>query len=145
MLAERTEAKMVRDYDVADRIKDELREKYNVMVDDKKKSWVVGYDNQSDRGRQWFRGCDKKDDEDENFESQVMELVEERNKAKISRNYDAADDILATLQEDFGVYCNDRERSWTVGPNYPKYKRAQFDTPGEVSANPKPSSLRTTH
>ncbi|GMI15914.1 hypothetical protein TrVE_jg8850 [Triparma verrucosa] len=131
MLAERTEAKMVRDYDVADRIKDELREKYNVMVDDKKKSWVVGYDNQSDRGRQWFRGCDKKDDEDENFESQVMELVEERNKAKISRNYDAADDILATLQEDFGVYCNDRERSWTVGPNYPKYKRAQFDRPGE--------------
>ncbi|GMH65618.1 hypothetical protein TL16_g04244 [Triparma laevis f. inornata] len=131
MLAERTEAKMVRDYDVADRIKDELREKFNVMVDDKKKTWVVGYDNQSDRGRQWFRGCEKGDEEDENFEAQVMELVDERNKAKIQRNYNAADDILQTLQEDFGVYCNDRERSWTIGPNYPKYKRDQRDQPGE--------------
>ena len=52
LLAERSEAKAVRDYPVADAIKDRLREEFNVLVDDKARTWTVGYDNHSTRGRQ---------------------------------------------------------------------------------------------
>ena len=27
------------------------------------------------------------------------------------------------------MYCNDRDRTWTVGPNYPKYTRDARDRP----------------
>ncbi|GMI31700.1 hypothetical protein TeGR_g14162 [Tetraparma gracilis] len=132
LLKDRFAARRDRDYDAADTIKDELRERLGVFVDDRARTWSVG--RPANQGaardeRQWRRG--DMGSEDEAFIAGVEALVAERAECKMDRNYDRADAIVAQLSEEFGVSLNDRMRTWAVGSNPLVYGRTGGAEPGE--------------
>ena len=121
-LALRTEMKMARDFDAADAIRDSLRERYGVEVNDRLRAWSVGgdFDEASPRDNKRDRpdlapfvrrgGGDLSDDDVASVQAQIEARIE----AKKSRDYERADAIREELQAAFSVTIDDRSREWRV-------------------------------
>ena len=124
MLARRMQAKMGRDFDTADRIRDELRA-MGVEVYDKEKTWKAGGGGGfgggggGGRGGQFGpTGHDYRRDDDGSTrvdETKVNEMLATRLQAKMSRDFPTADAIRDQLRH-MGVEVYDQERTWRAGP-----------------------------
>lgn len=117
LLVKRDELRRLRDYDGADTVRDELRFDYNVIVDDREKSWWVD-DGQGDpqpgvkaRGYEKDGGGASANSE---TNSQIETLLEERDELRRSRDFTGADAIRDQLRDEFKVIIDDRQKTWWV-------------------------------
>ena len=118
LVEERALAKLDRNYEVADEIRDQLRDEYGVQVDDRLRQWSVGGAFGDDRNshnknrRSNFRMA-KFSETPDNFDD-IQQLVEQRNQARLDRDFETADRILQELA-DANIQVDDRRREWSVG------------------------------
>jgi cysteinyl-tRNA synthetase len=125
LVKERVQMKMVRDYDKADAIREGLRSKFNVLVDDRLRQWSVGGDfgeehnaNRELADKFANRGYVKSNSSlalSPEDEEHVMQQVDERTQAKKERDFQTADDIREHLQERFDISINDKLKLWSAG------------------------------
>jgi len=142
MLARRLQAKLERQFETADGIEYELADA-GVYVHDGMKEWRgdgVQYgdyggrsakpgrtrDSWSDRSRPYRKSEYSLPLDDEDAESdEIDQLVNERARCKMTREYDEADRIRDGLKEKFGVEIDDKIREWSVGGNFGTLFRTQ--------------------
>ena len=129
LLAERLQYKFSRNYDEADRIKDELASQ-GVYVHDGQKAWRADgkpFDNdrnfpdrdRNSRNRPYEMSEYSSDENLSEDDVQAIEaLVAQRIKAKQARDYDTADDLRYQLTSEYNVQVDDRLRQWSVGGNF---------------------------
>jgi len=114
-IEERSVAKKNRDFVTADYIRDELKEEFNVVIQDKLKQWSVGGDFGPDgpkpRGVYKRRGGGDLTDEEVEI---INKLLVERSDAKKNRDYDTADSIRLNLRDKFNIQIDDKSREWHV-------------------------------
>eukprot|EP00536_Pseudo-nitzschia_multiseries_P003264 jgi/Psemu1/185507/e_gw1.49.111.1 len=114
-----------RDFEKADSIREGLRDRYNVLIDDRLKMWSVGGDfgeehnSRRELAHQFAtRGYVKSKSslsvspEDEAY---IQEQIDERSVAKRDRDFRTADDIRQHLLEDYEVSVNDKIKMWSIG------------------------------
>lgn len=125
MVADRLAAKMERDFDTADAIREDLRSKYNVLIDDRLRMWSVGGDFGEEhnarrelshqfatRGYVKSKSSLSLSSEDETL---IQEQIDERSTAKQDRDFRTADDIREYLLQQFDVSINDKMKLWSIG------------------------------
>lgn len=125
LVEERLKFKMSRQYDKADAVREGLRTKFNVLIDDRVKQWSVGGDFGEEHNMQRQiadkfaqRGYIKStsslslSEEDEQY---IQEQVDERSEAKQARDFNTADDIREFLQAKYDVTINDKMKLWSIG------------------------------
>jgi len=113
LIAKRLESKKGRDFDDADRILEALNEN-GIYLQDKKRKYRVDGENHFGRRKRYVqRGGSYELSKPEDL-ALVAELVEERARYKILREYHRSDDITKVLKDKYGVRLNDRRREWTV-------------------------------
>ena len=110
ILAERVRAKRARDFERADELKAVLLSEFQVLVNDRQRSWSFG---SKVDGRHDYTRVGDLDAAVE--EEKVHEILAERVLAKRARDFDRADELKEVLQRELGVRVNDRARSWSVG------------------------------
>ena len=125
LVSQRNGAKLSRNYQTADRIRDELKAEYNVFLEDRLRQWSIGGDfgpdspaRDASRFKPWTMSSYSEPLIDEDQESAILVQLEERNEAKAARNFDAADDIRDFLLSEFNVAIDDRLREWSIGGNF---------------------------
>ena len=139
LIAERTECRRDRDFDSADRIRDQLRTDYSVTVYDRDMMWFV----QSDRGGYsrggggygrggggFNRRANYERDPNDNAEvdvARVEQLVSERADCRSDRDFTSADAIRDELRSVHGVTVSDREMTWCVGNSY-SYSKPRYQS-----------------
>jgi SAP domain len=112
----RVEAKRNRDYTTADSIRENLFDKYQVAIDDKLGEWSVG-------GA--FPGIPAKRDKfsyvrvgsgiiSDTDLAAVEQLLRDRSQAKADREYDLADQIKETLENQYNIMIRDKTKEWLV-------------------------------
>mmetsp|Transcript_11934 Transcript_11934/g.17946 ORF Transcript_11934/g.17946 Transcript_11934/m.17946 type:complete len:768 (-) Transcript_11934:44-2347(-) len=126
LVARRAQAKQDRNFDLADDIREELRENLNVQIDDRLRLWSIGGDFGAameqlidakpdlNRGYAKSRTCGPVSAEDEEY---IADMVARRFQAKKDRDYDTADSIRDDLKERMGVFIDDKQRVWSVASN----------------------------
>mmetsp|Transcript_15097 Transcript_15097/g.36970 ORF Transcript_15097/g.36970 Transcript_15097/m.36970 type:complete len:539 (-) Transcript_15097:6-1622(-) len=115
MLAERLECKLNRDYPTADGIQDELRNA-GVAINDKRKLWRADGAMFDDSA---FRKFTKSEYSIETeFADEIQQMMDDRSKAKVKRQFQEADDIRDTLLNEYDVTIHDRFAEWSVGGNF---------------------------
>jgi len=103
MLSERAQAKKDRDFALADDLRDELRNTYNVAIDDKNREWHVDSDDYVLVGGHSLTS--------EQVDA-VGRLLQERYGCKVLKEYDRADAIRDELIEEYNVVVDDRTKEW---------------------------------
>jgi cysteinyl-tRNA synthetase len=132
LVSKRAGAKLTRMYDTADDIRDQLRDEYNVFVDDRLRQWSVGGDfgpdapGTQDRNRPWQLSSYSVEP-DEETEAAIQRELELRSEAKADRDFDTADSIRDNLVSDYNVVLNDRLREYSIG--------GEFGLPQKVDRN----------
>ena len=109
---ERAEAKFARKFSVADDILDELRFLKNVVINDDTLTWRV---TEAFKTVYEFGGKRLHNVPEETLRS-IEQLIKERAEAKDNKDYNVADEILDTLQEDYGVRVDDAKKAWFFLP-----------------------------
>lgn len=125
LVAERLTFKLQRDFEKADAIREGLRARYNVLIDDRLKMWSVGGDfgeehnARRDLAHQFStRGYIKSassialSPEDETY---IQEQLDQRATAKRDRDFRTADDIRENLLQQYDVSVDDKMKLWSVG------------------------------
>ena len=130
LIEERARFKAERLYRNADAIRDELRDRFRVVVDDRKREWMIGDSRRLERGgRDRFSPFTMADfSEQPDNQEEIQELVEKRDKARADRDFATADDIREHLLQQ-GVTINDKLRQWTVGgfPEVQDERKSKFN------------------
>lgn len=127
LLAERSQSQASGDFAKADYTRDRLFEKYNIRIDDRLGEWSVGGDFGDDFNSDWAKASsrlgyvksassvDLPTLEDEEY---VQRKVDERMRAKRTRNYDLSDAIRDELFADWDVTIHDKINEWSVGGEF---------------------------
>merc|ERR1711957_818293 len=140
LVKERQKCKMVKSYEKADAIREGLRTKYNILIDDRLKAWSVGGDfgeehnaqrelSEAFKSRGYVKSSSSAElsPEDEEY---VTGRIDERSEAKKNRDFDTADYIRDELSQKFDVAIQDKLKQWSVGgdfgPDGPKPPRAAY-------------------
>ena len=117
---------MERDFETADRLRDELRHDLGVLVFDDERTWRArdapgsygGYrgGGGGGGGPQWEYNRDPEDgpEASEVDVEKVNAMLAERGMAKRARDFDAADRIRDELRRELGVQVDDNMRMWTT-------------------------------
>ena len=108
LVAERSEAKSVTDYNRADEIFATLQGKYNVNVDDKNGQWSLLHEEYL---------LSKEDTAmvpNDEMIKKIGTMLGERILARKSRNFQMADDIRDELRDDYMVEVDDQVKEWVV-------------------------------
>ena len=113
-LKERSNAKLMKNYDLADDILDELRFLKNVVVDDTKKTWSV---TEPFKAEYSYGGRRLNNIPDEEIQK-IERLIRERATAKTNKDYKIADEILEELKVVYGVRVDDSRKSWFFLPKF---------------------------
>ncbi len=136
LVMERAKFKIQRDFDKADAVREGLRTKFNVIIDDRLREWSVAGDFGEEHNKQREmaekfanRGYAKSsfsvpiDAEDEET---IQSLVSERAVLKGQRNYEEADAIREDLSERFDVVINDKLKEWSIGGRFGGSENKKF-------------------
>jgi cysteinyl-tRNA synthetase len=128
MVMERAKFKVQQNYDKADAVREGLRTKFNVIVDDRLREWSVNGDFGEEHNLQRqmaeqfaSRGYIKSTSSepiDEADEETIQAMVTERAAFKADRNYEEADAIREDLNYRFDVVINDKMKEWSVGGSF---------------------------
>ena len=113
-LKERSNAKLMKNYDLADDILDELRFLKNVVVDDTKKTWSVS---EPFKAEYSYGGRRLNNIPDEEIQK-IERLIRERATAKTNKDYKIADEILEELKVVYGIRVDDSRKSWFFLPKF---------------------------
>ena len=113
LVRERTKFKMARDFTRADLVREGLRTKFNILIDDRLKQWSVGGDfgpehraarEMADKfANRGYLKSKSSLDLDEEEEEYIQSHVDSRAKAKKDRQYETADKIRLDLAQRFDV------------------------------------------
>ena len=116
LIEERARFKAERLYRNADAIRDELRDRFRVVVDDRKREWMIGDSRRLERGgRDRFSSFTMADfSEQPDNQEEIQELVEKRDKARADRDFATADDIRDNLLQQ-GITINDIQKINRIG------------------------------
>jgi len=109
-IEDRSRAKLDRDFDKADDIRDELRFKHNIVIDDNSKLYNKIDPNANDEGYSF--GGKRMENVPEDQLLAIQKFISQRVQAKKKRDYDTADSILKKLELDYGVSVNDKKKRW---------------------------------
>ena len=128
LVDERQKCKVMRQYEKADSIRKGLEAKFNVIVDDRAKQWSVGGDfgpehnDQRDQVyTQSISSTGRQQQQHANGEETIEYIqtqVNERQRAKKNKEFQAADDIRDVLLEEYHVTILDKDRLWSVGGSF---------------------------
>eukprot|EP00577_Skeletonema_sp_RCC1716_P015668 CAMPEP_0113413006 /NCGR_PEP_ID=MMETSP0013_2-20120614/23162_1 /TAXON_ID=2843 ORGANISM="Skeletonema costatum, Strain 1716" /NCGR_SAMPLE_ID=MMETSP0013_2 /ASSEMBLY_ACC=CAM_ASM_000158 /LENGTH=525 /DNA_ID=CAMNT_0000299585 /DNA_START=55 /DNA_END=1632 /DNA_ORIENTATION=- /assembly_acc=CAM_ASM_000158 len=129
LVKERTKFKMMRQYDKADAVREGLRTKFNVMIDDRLKQWSVGGDFGEEHNAQreladkfanrgYIKSTSSLSLEDAEEEEYIQFHVDARVQAKKDRNFETADKIRLDLAQRFDVMINDKMKLWSIGGQF---------------------------
>jgi cysteinyl-tRNA synthetase len=117
MVDERLAAKLSRDFETADAIRDELMDTYTVLVNDDMRMWSIG--GVFNPPPEPYKMSPYSPPLPEGIDAgRVAALVEERDAARLDRDFRTADDIKVGLQEDYDIVINDKLKQWSVGGNF---------------------------
>ena len=106
LLKERSACKRDRQFGQADRIRDRLRDEFQVRVDDKNQEWhIVTSEYVMTAGSHPL---------DDATQAYVEDQVKKRAIAKLNRDYTTADAIRDELMDDYLVSIDDRVKEWTA-------------------------------
>jgi hypothetical protein len=142
MISSRDQARRQRDYQTSDEIRDELRKKYNVHVDDKLKSWWYSVDDAVPKPIADMKGDgrwgDKKNlkawrqipttpESDACVDPDLVDgLLTQRDIARKERNFQLADTLLeqarTSPENDLTLRIHDESRTWRVWTDEPPPK-----------------------
>ena len=116
LIVERAKAKSERLYNKADAIRDDLFDRFDVTIDDKRLEWSVGGDfgvvkKQRMEFLPFSQAPDSLPVEDSD---EIHRLVEDRDTARADRDFVTADQIRDDLMAR-NIYIDDRNRQWRVG------------------------------
>lgn len=127
LLARRSDARSARDYAAADALRDELFERYDIRIDDDLREWSAGgdfgggEDHWTRTSRTTLASYAKSDasaplppDEEE----YVQRRVDERMRAKRTRNYKLCDAIRDELFDEYDVTIHDKVNLWSAGGDF---------------------------
>lgn len=103
----RSQFKAERNYDEADAIKFELSDKYDITIDDKKRTWAV-------RSEEYLLARDSFETPDEETQAIIGKELGIRTVAKQNGDFDTADAIREDLMKKYGVIINDRFKEYAV-------------------------------
>jgi cysteinyl-tRNA synthetase len=116
LLELRDTARVNRDFEKADEIRNQLIEEFNIYVNDKKREWSVGWTaNRSEKSattdtRDYIqRGGGTLSETDL---QKVQKLLMERRSLKRDRRYDEADAIEIQLSDEYDISIDDRNCEW---------------------------------
>ncbi len=126
LVMERFKYKTLREYKKADLVREGLRDKFNVIIDDKLREWSVGgsFGEEHDKLREmaeqfanrgFSRSASSLPPNSETDEEEIQNLVDERTQLKAERKYDEADAIREDLNYRFDVVINDKLKEWSIG------------------------------
>ncbi|CAJ1934864.1 unnamed protein product [Cylindrotheca closterium] len=110
LLAKRFVNKKNRQFKSADAIRDQLKEQYNVQIDDRNFEWHVVTDG--------FTMSPSSAPVSEETQEIIDGLVAERALAKLNKDYDTADSIRDLLMSEHNVSVDDRVKEWQVISSY---------------------------
>jgi cysteinyl-tRNA synthetase len=117
LLKDRALLKAERLFKQSDRVRDDLLYRFNVFVDDKSLQWSVG--NPFPSGEKWglkYRPFQMaKNSEVPKELDKIEKLLEERDTARVNRDFEKADGIRRQLVDEFNIYVNDKKREWNIG------------------------------
>lgn len=130
LLAQRTKFKSGRNYEKADSIRDRLYESYNIRIDDRLGEWSIGGNFGTDEDESHW--ATKSSEESLAYtksatsgelpssadEEYVQARVDERMRAKRTRNYELSDSIRDDLYNTFEVTIHDKINEWSVGGDF---------------------------
>jgi cysteinyl-tRNA synthetase len=129
LLAERTKFKSSGNYEKSDSIRDRLFETYDIRIDDRLGEWSVGGNFGDEFNSHWASSNDAKSSRryvksgtstdllpaDEEY---VQGKIDERMRAKRTRNYDLSDAIRDDLFRVYDVTIHDKINEWSVGGDF---------------------------
>ena len=115
----RSEAKADRDFDTADSIRDELKDNYEVIINDKLKLWSVGglFDEDPRAKTRKIAGVYRRrggGDLDEETVGMINAMLLKRYNFKKDRQFEAADAIRDGLYDRYKVKVDDRSMEWRI-------------------------------
>lgn len=139
LIAQRLQCKLNRQFSKADAIQEELYSDYNVEVHDGFKVFRFRSSNDADTSRQdWsssngqqrrqsprgertvreytMRGTFPSENNDDGGDAleRIQDLVQQRSIAKSKREYDVADQLRYTLEDEYNVVIDDRSGEWSL-------------------------------
>ena len=120
LLTRRNEAKRQRDFVVADALRDELKVEHNVGCHDRDRTWWLGRQKREKRERAPLptdHGYTREIDDKTHLmdERAVDALLLARVHAKMTRDFDKADQLRAQLSAAHGVRVHDARKVWRGG------------------------------
>jgi cysteinyl-tRNA synthetase len=140
LVAERLKFKSNREYDKADAVREGLRTRYNIVIDDRLRQWSVGGDFGEEHNiqreladkfanRGYIQSQSSADFLSDDDKAIVEQLVDDRNAAKKDRDFATSDAIREELFAKYDVTINDKLKLWSVG--------GYFEELGGKSRNPR--------
>lgn len=120
MVLERQQAKSTKDFGVADALRDELIEKYDLIFDDKRREWRIDTGEYARVSGSDGGGGDESaapDPLSHEDVANVQSLIRERTVAKTAKKYNEADALRDELRARFGVVVHDRTMEWRTVPD----------------------------
>ena len=137
LLRKRSDARSSGNYQISDSIRDQLYETYNIRIDDQINEWSCGgsfgdsADHWTATNKQPLVGCTKSEASAANVspsdEAYIQSKVDERMRAKRTRNYELSDSIRDELYADYDVTIHDKLNLWSVGGDFGKGKEWNYD------------------
>jgi hypothetical protein len=140
-MVKRSEAKLNGAYDLADSIRDALRDKYNVAVDDRSLQWHIrsaGYVRSQNSGALTDESNGDFSKEEGSIASIIDQKVADRLAAKLEADFETADAIREELWELYSVEIDDRLKEWTAIATNQNFQQDYFDdveSPNDISVN----------
>eukprot|EP00978_Attheya_sp_CCMP212_P023546 scaffold72447_cov54-Attheya_sp.AAC.3 len=140
-MVKRSEAKLNGAYDLADSIRDALRDKYNVAVDDRSLQWHIrsaGYVRSQNSGALADEPNGDFSNEEGSIASSIDQKVADRLAAKLEQDFESADAIREELWEVYSVEIDDRLKEWTAISSNKNLQQDYFDdveAPNDTSVN----------
>ena len=141
LISSRDQARRQRDYETSDDIRDELKAKYNVHVDDKMKAWWYSVDETvpkrvaemkgegrwGDKAVKPWRQVPTTPDSDACVNADLVDdLLNQRDIARKERNYSLADSLLeqarTSPENSLTLRIHDESRTWRVWTDDPPPK-----------------------
>lgn len=111
---ERTVFKGERNFQEADNIRDDLLERFDVVINDKLKEWSIGGNFGVFNSRSEYALSDTSAPVNALDRQYIEKALRERTQCKKRRNFDAADAIREKLKDNYNVFIDDREKFWRV-------------------------------
>jgi len=125
LVQERLRYKDSRSFEKADAIREGLRTKFNVLIDDRLRLWSVAGDFGEEHNarrelshqfsnRGYVKSSSSLDISPEN-EKYIQDQIDERSTAKKDRDFHTADSIRESLLQEFDASIDDKMKLWSIG------------------------------